>query len=100
MGKGLARKLAKRLIQENEKGRPWRKIADDYPMLNKDGKPIVKAGTLSRIAGGGYMPSKKEILIALGLKTRKYIAAREIIEAMSNMTRQALRWKKRKNERG
>lgn len=65
--KGLARKLVKRLIQENEKGRPWREIAGDYPMLNADGKPIVKAGTLSRIAKGKYMPSKENILAALGL---------------------------------
>lgn len=67
--KAGARKFAKRLTQENEKGRPWREIADDFPMLYADGKPIVKAGTLSRIAKekGEYMPSKKEILAALGL---------------------------------
>jgi hypothetical protein len=57
-----ARKLAKRLIQENHNGRTWRDIASDYP-------GIVKAGTLNRIAksGGKWLPKDKEILSALNL---------------------------------
>lgn len=71
MDKGHARKIVKRLIQENAKGRSWRTIArEDFPMLGVDGKPIVKPGTLNRIANenGNYFPVEDEILIALGLK--------------------------------
>lgn len=59
----FARNLANRLIQEHQKKRPWREIAqEDYP-------PIVKAGTLNRIAksGGKWMPKNKKILAALGM---------------------------------
>lgn len=52
-------KLAKRLNSDN---RSWREIALDYP-------PIVKAGTLNRIAksGGAYVPQNQEICKALGI---------------------------------
>lgn len=59
-GNAKARKLAKRLKSDT---RPWREIALDYP-------PVVKPGTLNRIAksGGAWMPKKDIILIALGMK--------------------------------
>ena len=39
-------------------------------MLGADGKPIVKPGTLNRIANekGNWLPKDVEILVALGLK--------------------------------
>jgi hypothetical protein len=58
----LAQKLAIRLIREN-RCRSWRKIAkEDFP-------PIVKAGTLNRIAnsGGTWIPKDEKLLRALGL---------------------------------
>jgi hypothetical protein len=56
------RKLAQELKDRNEH-ESWRKIAESY------GNPIIKAGTLCRIAreAGEWIPKDKEILIALGL---------------------------------
>ena len=62
--KVLARKLANRLISENQKGRGWRVIArEDY-------SKIIKPGTLNRIAKskGKWLPKSKPILIELGLE--------------------------------
>lgn len=63
--KAQAEKLAKRLILEISKPRTWRDVAHDFP-------PIVKAGTLNRIAktNGAWLPKDKEILDALGLVPR------------------------------
>lgn len=62
MGKGLARKIAKRILAEHEKGRSYRAIVEqDYPS--------IKPGTLNRFAKsqGEWIPKNKEILAALGL---------------------------------
>jgi hypothetical protein len=58
-----ASRLAKWLIQENE-NLSYRAIAKIYF------PPIVKPGTLNRIAktGGDWMPKKEAILIALRIK--------------------------------
>ncbi|RPI95526.1 MAG: hypothetical protein EHM40_02930 [Chloroflexi bacterium] len=59
-----ARKLAKRLCDENAKGRSWRTIArEDY------GNQISHA-TINRIAnkGGEWLPKDKRLLVLLGLK--------------------------------
>lgn len=55
-----AKKLANRLNSEIAKKRTWRDVAHDFP-------PIVKAGTLNRIAktNGTWLPKKKKILDAL-----------------------------------
>lgn len=57
-----AQNLAQRLNQEHGQNRSWRAIARRYP-------PIVKAGTLSRIAksNGRWTPKSKSILLALDL---------------------------------
>ena len=63
MDKGLAVKIAKRILREHEKGRSYRVIVkEDYP--------CVKPGTLNRFAKseGKWIPKEDEILIALGLK--------------------------------
>lgn len=62
MAKGLARKIAKRILAEHEKGRSYRAIVEqDFPS--------VKPGTLNRFAKseGEWIPKSKEILAALGL---------------------------------
>jgi hypothetical protein len=59
----IAKRLAKRLLNENARGRSWRKIArEDYG-------DKVNFATLNRIAksGGEWIPKNKEILVALGL---------------------------------
>lgn len=64
-----ARKLAKLLLRENNKyGRSWRDIAGDFPP-NDDGKCLIKAGTLNRIANsnGEWLPKDESILLMLGL---------------------------------
>ena len=61
-----AETLAKRLQDENDRGRSWRRIArEDYG--NK-----VHFATLNRIAihGGEWLPKGRNVLIALGLKHR------------------------------
>ena len=71
VGKGPAKKLANRLRRENRHGRSYRRIArEDYPARKPDGTPVVKQGTLNRIATtkGEWMPVRDDILIALGLK--------------------------------
>ncbi len=63
ISKARARKIAKRILRENRKGRSWRVIArEDYP--------TVKPGTLNRFAKekGAYIPVDEDILVALGLK--------------------------------
>lgn len=94
-GKERVQRLARRILRENKKGRSYRIIArEDYP--------TVKAGTLNRIANskGEWIPKDECILIALGLKKPRkppeWRQEQSIIEAMSYMTKQALRWKKRK----
>ena len=105
VSKARARKLAKRILRNNKKGRSYRVIVrEDYPMLGADGRPIIKAGTLNRFAKGKgeWIPRDCEILFALGLKKpRKERKPRtqmqEAITAMSQMARQGLRlWKQRK----
>ena len=58
-----ARKLAKRLLNENSHGRTWRKIAEE------DYQNKVNYATLNRFAKseGEWTPKDKEILAALGL---------------------------------
>ena len=63
-----ARKVAKQLNQKHAKLHSWRLVAGDYQ------SPVIKAGTLNRIANtdGEWLPCDEEILIALGLmKPRK-----------------------------
>ncbi len=63
ISKARARKIAKRILRENRKGRSWRVISrEDYP--------TVKPGTLNRFAKekGAYIPVDEDILVALGLK--------------------------------
>lgn len=75
-----AKKLAKRILDENEKGRSYRTIArEDFPMIGVDGVPIIKAGTLNRIAKeqGNWLPKDIEILIALGLKKAREVKPEE-----------------------
>lgn len=88
----LAQKLAKQLIQENQKnGRTWRVIAFDYP-------DIVKPGTLNRIAksNGAWLPKSKKILMALGLReipapTPEWLKKiKKQIAVMAKQTRQDL----------
>jgi len=58
-----AKKVAKRILRENKKGRSYRTIArEDYP--------TVKPGTLNRFSNGRgeYIPADKKLLVALGLK--------------------------------
>jgi len=94
--KANARKLAQRLISEIAKPRTWRDVAGDYP-------PIVKAGTLNRIAksNGKWIPARMDLLIALGLKKetkpkprRKLLPgekqAREKIAVMHSETKREL----------
>jgi len=60
-----AKKVAKRILRENKKGRSYRVIArEDYP--------TVKPGTLNRFANGRgeYIPADNKLLVALGLKKR------------------------------
>lgn len=87
----LAEILADWLILEN-RSRSWRKIAKEcFP-------PIVKAGTLNRIANsrGAWIPKDKEILIALGLRekpeeTPEWLRKiRKRIAIMAKQTRQDL----------
>lgn len=64
----LARKFAKRLNQKHAILHSWRLIAREYQT------PIIKPGTLNRIAnsGGEWLPCDENILVALGLmKPRK-----------------------------
>lgn len=71
ISKARARKLAKRILRDNKRGRSYRVIArEDYPMLGANGKPIIKPGTLNRFAKGKgeYIPVEDAILMALGLK--------------------------------
>jgi len=83
--KDCARKLAKRILRENKKGRSWRVIArEDYP--------TVKAGTLNRFAKekGNYIPTDESILIALGLKKPR--KKRSILTKWIQETDDALQW--------
>jgi len=93
-GKVGAKKLANRILRQNQNRRSYRTIArDDYPG--------VKPGTLNRIANsrGDWLPKDEGLLIVLGLKkpprSREWRQSQSIIEAMANITRQALRWKLR-----
>lgn len=89
----LARKLANRLIQENQY-RSWRAIAkEDFP-------ETVKAGTLNRIAnsGGAWIPKGEKLLRALGLVESPPKWVRRIkrrIAKLAKQTRQDLGLQKR-----
>lgn len=94
ISKARARRIAKRILRENRKGRSYRTLArEDYPG--------VKAGTLNRFAKekGDYIPADESILIALGLKkTRKpHMPTPEQIriKSMADETREALKWKRK-----
>jgi len=68
----------------------WRKVAALYP-------PIIKAGTLNRIAksGGEYLPDDRRILRALGLlEQRKRTETEKRIAEMVRETRKAVMVKK------
>lgn len=91
-----AKKLAKRLLDKNRAGCSWRKIAaEDYGNQ-------VNFATLNRIAlsDGEWLPKDEKTLIVLRLKKprrdREWKKESSIIEAMSNVTKQALRWKRNK----
>lgn len=73
VSKARARKLANWLLKENRRnGRSWRDIAGDFPPSD-EGKCIVKAGTLNRIANskGAWLPKDDAILKLLGLLTTR-----------------------------
>ena len=66
----------------------WRKVAALYP-------PVVKAGTLCRIAKGGYLPDDRKILRALGLiQRRKRTDMEKAISKMARNTKKAVLVKK------
>ncbi len=61
------KKFARSILRKSKK-RSYRCIArEDYPMRDENGKPIIKHGTLNRIATtkGEYFPTDERILIAL-----------------------------------
>lgn len=63
-GSAKAKKLARKLLRENRRGRTWREIArEDY-------RGRVSFATLNRFAihKGEWLPKDDEILTALGLK--------------------------------
>jgi len=68
--KAQAKKLTKLILRENKKGLSYRNIARLSKVKDKDGKLILKAGTLNRFAKakGEWMPKDQEILKALGLQ--------------------------------
>lgn len=91
IGKARARQLAQDLRTRNETGESWRAIAASY------GDPIVRPGTLCRIAkeGGDYLPDDRAILRALGLiEQRKRTRIQKAIDKMANETRKAVIVKK------
>jgi hypothetical protein len=86
-----ARKLAQELKARNALGEPWRAIAESFC------SPIVKAGTLWRIAAeaGEWLPKDRKILMELGLIERKQRTEHEIrirkkIDSMARKTRRAM----------
>jgi hypothetical protein len=98
-----AKRLAKRLISENQKGRSWRRIAlEDYPAM-KDGERIIKPGTLNRIAKseGKWMPKDKHLLNLL-IPPPKLVPV-QIIGfpgwELHYLRKPALNWLKRKAEK-
>lgn len=89
------KKLAKSLLALNQDfGMSWREIAFHVY------KEKVNFATLNRFAnsGGTWIPKDEKILCALGLKKehkpREWNQKRSITEAMSQMIKLALRWKK------
>lgn len=97
ISKARARKLAKRILRDNKKGRSYRVIArEDYPMVGADGRPIIKPGTLNRFANGKgtYIPVEEDILIALGLKKPRNPMS--ILPKWFYRTEEALLWFKEK----
>jgi hypothetical protein len=100
ISKARARKLAKRILRDNKKGRSYRVMTrEDYPMLGADGKQIIKPGTLNRFANsrGEWVPKDCEILVALGLK--KPLEPRPLLPPWFHQTPEALEWFTRKKER-
>lgn len=91
IAKGKAQKLAKTLIRQNENGWSWRELAGFFPP-NPEGKCLIKAGTLNRIAksGGAWLPKDEKILDALGLITRRSPYA--IMPSYFHRTPEALSW--------
>lgn len=90
----LIASLVSRILAERAKGRPWEEISRDYPAKGRDGKRIVKRGTLCRIAlsGGAYLPKDRRILRALGLiQRRKRTEMEKRIDGMARETRKALK---------
>ncbi len=91
-------KLVQDVLSRNTSGESYRAIAASFPKL--DGRQIVKAGTLNRIVKtkGKYLPDDKEILTALGLRRERVLTPMQVkIGQMAAETRQALRWKVRKD---
>ena len=68
--------LIARLQRQHDTLKSWRKVAALYP-------PIVKAGTVCRIAKGEYLPDDRKILRALGLieKRRKATEYKAVAES-------------------
>ncbi len=82
--------LVSRLQRQHDALKSWRKVAALYP-------PVVKAGTLNRIAKeqGGYLPDDRKILRALGLiERRKPTEIQKRISRMARDTRKAVMVKK------
>jgi hypothetical protein len=92
-----SRKAALRthLVAEHDRGRSYRTIAkEDY-----GGQ--VSFGIISNIILYGKFPTGERFLVVLGLNgqpRRERSQTEEAIIAMSMMTRQGLRWKKRRKK--
>jgi len=78
--KTKAKKLVKRLNRRHAETGSWRAVAKEYP-------PIIKAGTLSTIAKGDYIPVDTAILVALGLKSAPKL------KRISDMSSAELLWR-------
>lgn len=80
--------LIARLQRQHDALKSWRRVAALYP-------PIVKAGTVCRIAKGEYLPDDRKILRALGLiERRKRTPMEKRISEMARDTRKAVMVKK------
>lgn len=80
---GKVLKIKKRLLREHRFTRSWRELA-------RSKYPTVKFGTLQRFATDpGYIPTDDEILIALGLKKKRNLAA---LPKYFERTPKALEW--------
>jgi hypothetical protein len=81
--------LVARLQRQHDQLKSWRKVAALYP-------PVVKAGTVNRIAKEGWLPQDRKILKALGLagQGRQRTQVEKAIAKMARETRKAVLVKK------